>query len=559
MCKSVSYGIEWESLDMEKNVTNTRILFATCSIILLLLTGSYCEARRVSVEGIGITIRATDKRYRYKSDHLDTASFDGGLIFPKSSIPSQVAGMEYASHDFRPASDDSRTNDQISRIRANAAGDLLIAMPSAAATGDGWQRLTSGSAPDYYLDYATRSGTSNPDTRYAYWFYSRSYTNPDTWVSLPINSVSTNLPPFVFAARGELYWENPPALMCNAVTIATKPEGGEVTTVANPKLLVMPSGDYLASIKGASGTSSTSIWRSVDNGLNWSLVADGFSVNRDSLFQHQGSIYLLGMNTSGSGETRIYKSSDDGRTWTTKVFEGYGGQDAPSHVDIVNGRIWKAAYAGGGPGFFSAPVDATLMKESSWTLSAPGTRWGKHYLANAQGFQSGNEGTLLRTREGLLINLGKDKIYRPGDGWKDGISLVQPDLNDITKTTYDDDYAGPRLPGTASKYTARYDPVSGRYWALTSGGTNRGQLNLYSASSTGSKIGDFQFEARILEGHSTGYHGFNYPFMQIDGNDIVFVSRTGWDTHRGTADRWHDANLFTFHRIKNFRRGAGLK
>ena len=538
----------------ETSVKRGWSILVICSIITFLVAGSYCQARRVSIEGVGVMIRWTDKVYRYKSDHLDTSSWDHGLIFPKSSIPSAVVGWEYATYDFRPASEDSRTNDQIHRFKASAAGDLLIAMPSAAAAGNGWVRLNSGSSPDYYLDRIGRYIAATPDTNSPYWFYKRSYTTPGTWVSLPVNSVSTNHPPFVFAKTGELYWENPPALPDNGVTLAVLPEGGLATTVANPNLIVMPNGDYLASIGNVVRTyGETGCWRSVDKGVTWTEVASGFYLNRPSVFEHQGSIYLLGANTSGSGATRIYKSSNNGVTWTSSVFAGMGGDDAPSHVDVVNGRIWKAASAGGGPGFFSAPVDADLMQESSWTLSGPGTTFGLYFLANGQCFDSGDEGTLLTTREGILINAGKDSVYRPEDGWQVGISLVQPNLKDITKTTYDPDYAGPRLPGSGSKYTVRYDPVSQKYWAMTSVGDTRGYLNLYSASSTGGRIGDFQLEKTVLEAHSTSYQGFNYPFMQFDGDDIVFTLRTAWDTHRGTATRWHDGNIFTFHRIPNFR------
>jgi hypothetical protein len=539
----------------------TWTLYITCFGILLLLASSLCEARRVSVEGIGVSIRATDKMYRYKSDHLDTASFEGGLIFPRSSIPTRVVGMEYATHDFRPASDDSRTNDRIRRIKADAVGDLLIAMPSYAASGNGWTRVTSGIVADFCLDHATRRGTYTPDVNYPYWFYRRSYTSPGVWVSLPVNSTSVPLPPFVFAAMGTLFWVNPPSLMGDAVTIAVRPENSSVTTLANPNLVIMPDGVYLASITHAAGTSATSIWKSVDKGSKWSLLKDGFRVNRDSLFQHRGSVYLLGMNTDGRGQTRIYKSSDYGVTWTSSVFVGLGGEDAPSHVDIVNGRLWKAALVnvmggrGQGPGFFSAAVDADLMKESSWTRSAPGTTWGVRFgttyrVADGQAFRAGNEGTLLTTKEKRVMNAGKSVVYRQEDGfWKPGLALVQADPNDVTKTTFDSGRAGARLPGADAKYTVRYDPVSDKYWALTSGGVNRGELNLYSSSN----LEDFELRGRILKGHSTGYHGFNYPFMQIDGDDIIFVLRTAWDTHRGTASRWHDGNLFTFHRIEGFR------
>ena len=112
------------------------------------------------------------------------------------------------------------------------------------------------------------------------------------------------------------------------------------------------------------------------------------------------------MNTSGPGETRIYKSSDNGATWTTSVFAGYGGQDAPSEVDIANGRIWKSAYSGHGPGFYSAPTNADLMLESSWTLSA--ASYGTVTLANGQKFKPGNELSLIKSKAGILYNLGRD-------------------------------------------------------------------------------------------------------------------------------------------------------
>jgi len=527
-------------------------------LTILLLPSACCAARRISVEGVGVSIRATDRAYRYKDDHLDTTSFSGGLIFPNQPVPAPATkAMEYATHDFRPKHQDPRTNDRITRVKADAAGDLLIAMPSPAALNHGWVRVTSAAKPDFCLNRATRRGSLTRDSRSAYWFYRHRYDTPARWLSLPSNSIATKKPPFVFALKGELYWTNPPAFtQANAVTIAVK-RPLPVTTLANPNLIVLSNGDYLASISGAkTRRGGSAVWRSVDKGGHWTLVHDGFAVNRYSMFELHGSLYLLGMNTKGRGETRIYKSSDNGATWTTSVFAGYGGQDAPSQVDIAHERIWKSAYSGRGPGFFSAPVNANLMRESSWTLSV--ARYGTVALANGQKFRPGNEVSLIKTGSGVLYSLGRDSVYRPGDGWKPGITTIQPDLNDLTKTKWDPTYAGPRLPGNENgKCTARYDPVSRQYWALTSGKVRR-TLNLYSARDMAGKIGDFEFRATILRGYSFN-EGFNYPFMQFDGDDIIFVSRTAWETHRGTAARWHNGNLFTFHRIRAFRKLADLQ
>lgn len=519
------------------------------------------QPRRISLEGVGVLIRDSDQRYLRKSDHLDTTSFGGGLVFP-DKIPAPITkDMEYATRDFRPLDQDPR-EDHIDRIKADAIGDLLIAMPSAAANNKGWTRLSTGDKPDFTLDYVNKKGYK-ADPKSPYWYYKRSYATPNAWVELPDNSAETKYPPFVFAKKGELYWVNPPEFTQGNVVVIAEKKGLPQTTVANPVLLVQANGDYLASISGAVGLkANTGVWRSTDKGATWKLIYNKFDLNRHSMFELNGSIYLIGLNSAkrDGGGTRIYKSSDNGKTWTTNAWKGQGGDDAPSQVVVSKGRVWKAAWttdAAGrsNPGFYSAPVDADLMKQESWTLAiAPaGVNLNAEVkLANGTAFRIGNEGSLLSSKNGTLYNLSRDKVYRPADGWQSGITTIQPDPKDPSKLTWDKDYAGPRLPGNGNgKATAIYDPVSQTYWALTSGGFRR-TLDLYMANDENGVIGDFKFAKTVLEGNSFN-QGFNYPFVQIDGDDLVFVLRTSWETSRGTATRWHDGNLFTFHRVKDFR------
>jgi hypothetical protein len=49
------------------------------------------------------------------------------------------------------------------------------------------------------------------------------------------------------------------------------------------------------------------------------------------------------------------------------------------------------------------------------------------------------------------------------------------------------------------------------------------------------------------------YHAFQYVDWLVEGDDIIFTSRTAYDDGLGGAYRFHDANFLTFHRIKNFR------
>ena len=43
--------------------------------------------------------------------------------------------------------------------------------------------------------------------------------------------------------------------------------------------------------------------------------------------------------------------------------------------------------------------------------------------------------------------------------------------------------------------------------------------------------------------------GFQYVDFEIEGEDIIFLCRTGMNN----AANYHDTNYSTFHKIKNFR------
>ena len=49
-------------------------------------------------------------------------------------------------------------------------------------------------------------------------------------------------------------------------------------------------------------------------------------------------------------------------------------------------------------------------------------------------------------------------------------------------------------------------------------------------------------------------HAFQYADWMVEGNDIVFVSRTAFDDGLGGAVNNHNNNFITFHTIKRFRK-----
>ncbi len=57
----------------------------------------------------------------------------------------------------------------------------------------------------------------------------------------------------------------------------------------------------------------------------------------------------------------------------------------------------------------------------------------------------------------------------------------------------------------------------------------------------------------ILHHDDVAKHGFHYVDWQFDGDDLIAVSRTGFDDDKGGAHSAHDANYLTFHRVEGFR------
>ena len=68
-----------------------------------------------------------------------------------------------------------------------------------------------------------------------------------------------------------------------------------------------------------------------------------------------------------------------------------------------------------------------------------------------------------------------------------------------------------------------------------------------------SDLYNWQIVDTVLTCERPDYYGYQYVDWQIDGKDIVFVSRTAWRDEYGLPPRQHDANYLTFHRLKHFR------
>src|SRR5690625_410618 len=156
--------------------------------------------------------------------------------------------------------------------------------------------------------------------------------------------------------------------------------------IGSPSLIVLPNGNYIAShdVFGPNSSSIsqaiTKIFCSTDKGKSWKQISTIRGAFWNSLFVHEGNLFLLGPDRE-YGSVMIRKSSDGGKTWTKPRNKKNGvllsGEYhcAPVPVIEYKGRLWRpmeTAYVPVrkwgkrfGAMVMSAPVGADLLTAKS--------------------------------------------------------------------------------------------------------------------------------------------------------------------------------------------------
>jgi len=353
--------------------------------------------------------------------------------------------------------------------------------------------------------------------------------------------------------------------------------------VASPAILILPGGDYLVSHDYDKGTA---IHISKDRGRTWAPLSRVSPLIWANLFEHRGAVYLMG-TAKGWGDMVVYRSLDNGRTWSVPKDENSGllarGMFHTGPVPVVkhNGKIWRAYEEAFDKNnrrdFFAfaicADEDADLLKASSWKRTNS-IRFDESWL-NAKR-PNWFEGNIVVTPQGQLADFmrletwtGKDGSYAvkgaaAGKPRNEIAAIIRIDGNSGKMEFNNEPASFIHFPGAESKFTIRYDSVSGSYWAITNKITsfihstetfdgNWNQRNVLVLLHS-KDLRNWEIK-RVLLRWNEGAHlrtwdtfGFQYVDWQFDGNDIVWVSRTSW-----YGLRYHDANMITFDRISNFR------
>lgn len=342
--------------------------------------------------------------------------------------------------------------------------------------------------------------------------------------------------------------------------------------IGSPSICILPNGDYIASHDEFGPTSSefksaiSRIYKSTDKGLSWKRISQIDGQFWSTLFSINDDLYIIGTNKH-HGNVVLRKSSDQGLTWSIPynpqnglILEGEY-HTAPTPVVVYEGRIWRTIeYATStttrwgerySAAVISAPIDADLLNAEVWTRS--------NHLYFDSSYLNGNfkawlEGNIVIDKKGDVKNFLRVHVPK---GHAEMVAIV--DVSRDGKKVSFDPKNFKEMPGSSKKFTIRYDSISQKYLSLVNyvpekyknEEPNKIRNNLALVSST--DLNEWKLEKIVLSHPDEVKHGFQYVDWLIEGNDIIFVSRTAFEDASGGAKNNHDANFLTFHRLKDFR------
>ncbi|MBN2393104.1 MAG: exo-alpha-sialidase [Anaerolineae bacterium] len=329
----------------------------------------------------------------------------------------------------------------------------------------------------------------------------------------------------------------------------------------------------------------TSVYRSCDGGATWNNITHIANAYWSTLFVLGDVVYLLGTSQQ-YGSIVIRRSIDNGNTWTHPasatsgvLFKG-GVRHAPPNyhcapvpVWIRDGRLYRA-FEDNTPldwptGFqaciISADVGADLLNAANWTMSEKlpfnqawlPAEWGT--LTKAGWL----EGNVVEDCEGQLWNIlrfNAQVVEGASRSVWNKAAMVKIE-NDGRRLSFDPATGFIDLPGGHTKFTIRYDAQTSRYLTLSNGvadisrSTNRSVLSVCTSRDLRTwehctvLLADDQ---RLPSEVSAQQTGFQYVDWHFDGDDLIYLVRTAYDS----AHNFHDANRITFHRLALFRKAV---
>ncbi len=336
--------------------------------------------------------------------------------------------------------------------------------------------------------------------------------------------------------------------------------------LSSPGILRLPSGKLLVShdVFGSGPQQGlTILYTSADEGKSWQFLTEIYPLFWAKFFLVSGRLYTLGMLRQ-YGDLVISVSDDEGLTWQEPVtlLHGDNGKGAGMHqnatpVLIHAGRIYTGIECGAwdlwndrayGHMLLSAPADCDLLYKNNWEYTPMAFfDSAKAELPTAE-FVTAIEGNAIAGPDGNVYNLLRmDPVNCERKTPINKAVLTR--LVDFDHPLEFVDVVHP-LVGIRHKFFVRQDPVTSLYFMVHNEEheKNIGRRSCISLS-VSADLRTWRKLATLVDTTETPRTGVSYPSFLIDGEDILYVSRSAF----GKLKSEHDNNYVTFHRLENFR------
>ena len=344
---------------------------------------------------------------------------------------------------------------------------------------------------------------------------------------------------------------------------------------------------------GVADGATVRVARSVDGGHTWHVAADlPFATRVEvALLAHQDTVYIVIGPRQKQGPILVAQSSDEGLTWTEPVEIGRNpssaaGEEQKREVPpqaSSSDDLWYCLHqtptvVKDGRLYFAVSEACQKLVMTSCDLAKG--------IANPEAWRIGASvempipkelnpglfpGPSMRCLEGNVIEVnGRLRVLARAciDRYATSNLAAVFDLEDDGETlclTFTQFYP---LPGGNGKFFIVYDEQSRLYWMASNPPANSQGV----VESPSGVLGNDRrflmlwyaldalnwFPAGCIARAEKLTESFMYPSLTISGDDLLALSRTsyGYSGRRAEArakNGFHDANLLTLHRVRDFR------
>ena len=336
--------------------------------------------------------------------------------------------------------------------------------------------------------------------------------------------------------------------------------------LSSPGIIKLPSGRLLIThdvFGGGPNQGLTILYKSDDGGKTWQFLTEMYPLFWPKFFVHNDKLYALGCARQ-HGDLIISESSDEGATWRTPVTLLYGdnGSAAGWHQSCTpvvnhNGRLYTCMESGTwglwndvahGSTMLSVPCDCDLMVKENWDFTPLAFVDPKVANFPTAEFVTCIEGNAVAGPDGNVYNILRiDPVNCERKKAQNAAVLMK--LKSLDEPLEFVQMLDVKV-GIRHKFYTLRDEKTGLYFMVHNEEMEKNiERRCIISLSVSEDLFNWRKLTTLLDCTEIPSAGYSYPSFCIDGDDLLYVSRSAF----GKRKSEHDNNYVTFHRLKNFR------